>query len=119
MYHHFCQLQNLPGQRSNVPEAGKARRKFSQSLGAFKKGGLVWLCPINTRQAWFLHCPPAPPSREDGRGAGNALDPRCLGWNPGSASPLCDSRQETRSLSFNFLICEVGIKRFAPHRIEE
>ena len=81
MCHRFCHLQNPPGQVSNFREARKAGKKFCQSLVVVKRGGPIWLSPINTRLAGFLLCPPGLQLGRMPDVGSLALDPCCLGWN--------------------------------------
>ena len=113
--HHFCHLQNPPGQVSNFREARKAGKKFCQSLVVFKRGGPIWLSPINTRLAGFLLCPPGLQLGRMARCWETCPGPLLPGLEPGSSLP-CSSRQETQSLNFGFLICEMGMEWFSPHR---
>ena len=91
MCHYFCQMQNPPGQVSNFSEAGKAGKKFCQSLAAFKRRGQIWLSPVNSRLAGFLLCPPGLQLGRMARCWEPCPGPLLSGLEPGSSLP-CNYR---------------------------
>lgn len=94
-------------------------RKFCQSLGVFKKGALVWLCPVNTTLARCLPWPPASPPGEEGQVLGACPGLTRPGLEPWLGLAPCDSKQEARSLGFRPPSCEVGMRLFSPPTMEE